>query len=167
MPGQPTQFARKSLSPLSMEPSMLRVFSIYGSVWKTLNSHKIKIIEAVHIKIHIALVSQVLFFFCETALDDGSVTGTSFSWNNLLNSSSYFESMIEPLLLGIVLGLVPITLLGLFVAAWNQYRRSGSMGGWQSIRHCSHKFFFLVQSMDQGFQGVLRWNVHKSLENFF
>ncbi len=30
--------------------------------------------------------------------------------------------MIEPLLCGIVLGLIPVT-LGLFVAAWNQYRR--------------------------------------------
>jgi cytochrome b6-f complex subunit 5 len=34
--------------------------------------------------------------------------------------------MIEPLLCGIVLGLIPVTLMGLFVAAWNQYRR-GSM----------------------------------------
>lgn len=33
------------------------------------------------------------------------------------------NSMIEPLLCGIVLGLIPVTLLGLFVAAWNQYRR--------------------------------------------
>lgn len=31
--------------------------------------------------------------------------------------------MIEPLLCGIVLGLIPVTLFGLFVAAWNQYRR--------------------------------------------
>ncbi|RZO08855.1 MAG: cytochrome b6-f complex subunit PetG [Synechococcus sp. MED-G133] len=38
--------------------------------------------------------------------------------------------MIEPLLCGIVLGLIPVTLLGLFVAAWNQYRRGGSaLGG--------------------------------------
>ena len=35
--------------------------------------------------------------------------------------------MIEPLLCGIVLGLVPITLLGLFVSAWNQYRRGSGM----------------------------------------
>ena len=34
--------------------------------------------------------------------------------------------MIEPLLCGIVLGLIPVTLMGLFVAAWNQYRRGGS-----------------------------------------
>ena len=34
------------------------------------------------------------------------------------------------LLCGIVLGLIPVTLLGLFVAAWNQYRRGGSaLGG--------------------------------------
>ena len=31
--------------------------------------------------------------------------------------------MIEPLLCGIVRGLIPVTLAGLFVAAWNQYRR--------------------------------------------
>lgn len=38
-------------------------------------------------------------------------------------------SMIEPLLCGIVLGLIPVTLLGLFVAAWNQYRRGSALGG--------------------------------------
>ena len=37
--------------------------------------------------------------------------------------------MIEPLLCGIVLGLIPVTLVGLFVAAWNQYRRSTVLGG--------------------------------------
>ena len=37
--------------------------------------------------------------------------------------------MIEPLLCGIVLGLIPVTLMGLFVAAWNQYRRGGSALG--------------------------------------
>ena len=47
----------------------------------------------------------------------------------VLNSRDFCESMIEPLLLGIVMGLVPITIFGLFVAAWNQYRRGGSMGG--------------------------------------
>jgi cytochrome b6-f complex subunit 5 len=31
--------------------------------------------------------------------------------------------MIEPILLGIVLGLIPITLGGLFFAAYKQYRR--------------------------------------------
>jgi len=41
-----------------------------------------------------------------------------------LNSDSCSSSfMIEPLLCGIVLGLIPVTLAGLFVAAWNQYRR--------------------------------------------
>ena len=39
------------------------------------------------------------------------------------------RDMIEPLLLGIVLGLIPVTLLGLFVAAWNQYRRGSALGG--------------------------------------
>jgi cytochrome b6-f complex subunit 5 len=36
--------------------------------------------------------------------------------------------MIEPLLLGIVLGMVVVTLAGLFVAAYNQYRRSNTFG---------------------------------------
>lgn len=31
--------------------------------------------------------------------------------------------MVEPLLSGIVLGLVPVTLVGLFVTAYLQYRR--------------------------------------------
>ena len=43
---------------------------------------------------------------------------------NLLKEKN---TMIEPLLCGIVLGLVPITLLGLFVSAWNQYRRGSGM----------------------------------------
>jgi cytochrome b6-f complex subunit 5 len=32
--------------------------------------------------------------------------------------------MVEPLLFGIVLGLIPITLIGLFVTAYLQYRRA-------------------------------------------
>ncbi|MBT9314352.1 cytochrome b6-f complex subunit V [Leptothoe spongobia] len=35
--------------------------------------------------------------------------------------------MIEPLLLGIVLGLIPITLAGLLVAAYMQYRRGDQL----------------------------------------
>jgi len=38
-------------------------------------------------------------------------------------------AMIEPLLCGIVLGLIPVTMLGLFVAAWNQYRRGTLLDG--------------------------------------
>ena len=45
---------------------------------------------------------------------------------NLINGR---DDMIEPLLCGIVLGLIPITLMGLFVAAWNQYRRGSALGG--------------------------------------
>jgi len=37
--------------------------------------------------------------------------------------------MIEPLLCGIVLGLSPVTLMGLFVADWNQYRRCSLLDG--------------------------------------
>ncbi|BDA39447.1 cytochrome b6-f complex subunit V [Candidatus Atelocyanobacterium thalassae] len=35
--------------------------------------------------------------------------------------------MIEPLLMGIVLGLIPITLSGLFVSAYLQYKRSNQL----------------------------------------
>jgi len=37
--------------------------------------------------------------------------------------------MVEPLLLGLVVGLVVITLIGLFVAAWLQYKRETPFGG--------------------------------------
>ncbi|MBE9076754.1 cytochrome b6-f complex subunit PetG [Romeria aff. gracilis LEGE 07310] len=35
--------------------------------------------------------------------------------------------MVEPLLAGIVLGLIPVTLAGLFVAAYMQYRRGSQL----------------------------------------
>jgi cytochrome b6-f complex subunit 5 len=35
--------------------------------------------------------------------------------------------MIEPLLFGIVLGLISVTLIGLFVAAYLQYRRGSDL----------------------------------------
>ena len=47
----------------------------------------------------------------------------------VVNTSIRRDAMIEPLLCGIVLGLIPVTLLGLFVAAWNQYRRGSALGG--------------------------------------
>jgi cytochrome b6-f complex subunit 5 len=37
-------------------------------------------------------------------------------------------TLIEPILSGIVLGLIPITLAGLFVAAYLQYRRGNQLG---------------------------------------
>ena len=45
------------------------------------------------------------------------------TWNNCALIDASASPMIEPLLCGIVLGLIPVTLMGLFVAAWNQYRR--------------------------------------------
>ncbi|MGB3695616.1 MAG: cytochrome b6-f complex subunit PetG [Spirulinaceae cyanobacterium] len=36
--------------------------------------------------------------------------------------------MIEPMLLGMVLGLVPVTLAGLFFAAYMQYKRGNDLG---------------------------------------
>ena len=38
------------------------------------------------------------------------------------------NKMIEPLLLGIVLGLIPVTLAGLFYAAYVQYKRGNQLG---------------------------------------
>ena len=39
------------------------------------------------------------------------------------HSSFRRSNVVEPLLSGIVLGLIPVTLAGLFVAAYLQYRR--------------------------------------------
>lgn len=36
--------------------------------------------------------------------------------------------MIEPLLLGIVIGLIPVTLAGLFFDAYRQYKRGNQLG---------------------------------------
>jgi len=36
--------------------------------------------------------------------------------------------VIEPLLLGLVLGLIPVTIAGLFVAAYLQYKRGDQLG---------------------------------------
>jgi len=47
----------------------------------------------------------------------------------LCRDCRHFTPMIEPLLCGIVLGLIPVTLAGLFVAAWNQYRRGSLLDG--------------------------------------
>lgn len=43
----------------------------------------------------------------------------------MLLANQYLRSrvVVEPLLSGIVLGLIPVTLAGLFVAAYLQYRR--------------------------------------------
>nr|WP_263012457.1 cytochrome b6-f complex subunit PetG [Laspinema sp. D3c] len=39
-----------------------------------------------------------------------------------------FIDVVEPLLSGIVLGLVVVTLAGLFVAAYQQYKRGNDLG---------------------------------------
>jgi cytochrome b6-f complex subunit 5 len=41
----------------------------------------------------------------------------------ILNNFIFNIFMVEPLLSGIVLGLVPVTIAGLFVTAYLQYRR--------------------------------------------
>jgi len=40
----------------------------------------------------------------------------------------FIIQMVEPLLSGIVLGLIPVTLIGLLVAAYLQYRRGNQFG---------------------------------------
>lgn len=45
----------------------------------------------------------------------------------ILNKQNIKESMIEPLLFGIVLGIIPVTIIGLFVAAYLQYRRGNQL----------------------------------------
>lgn len=57
-------------------------------------------------------------------------------WLYFLAALNYSEiikrgeiTVVEPLLSGIVLGLIPITLAGLFVAAYMQYRRGDQLGG--------------------------------------
>eukprot|EP00448_Togula_jolla_P020108 CAMPEP_0170591820 /NCGR_PEP_ID=MMETSP0224-20130122/12604_1 /TAXON_ID=285029 /ORGANISM="Togula jolla, Strain CCCM 725" /LENGTH=109 /DNA_ID=CAMNT_0010915703 /DNA_START=60 /DNA_END=389 /DNA_ORIENTATION=- len=45
-----------------------------------------------------------------------------------LGSSVSMAGLYEPLLLGICLGLFPTTLLGLFVAAWLQFKKGPTLG---------------------------------------
>lgn len=47
---------------------------------------------------------------------------------NYPSLSLYYCKMVEPLLSGIVLGLIPVTLVGLMVAAYLQYRRGNQFG---------------------------------------
>jgi len=49
--------------------------------------------------------------------------------NRVIRFASRSKIVVEPLLSGIVLGLIPITLAGLFVAAYLQYRRGNQLGG--------------------------------------
>lgn len=47
---------------------------------------------------------------------------------NQLDFKFFFKLlMVEPLLSGIVLGLIPVTLAGLFVTAYLQYRRGDQL----------------------------------------
>ena len=55
-----------------------------------------------------------------------------FDFFNISKKKIYFilnVVMVEPLLSGIVLGLVPVTIAGLFVTAYLQYRR-GDQATW-------------------------------------
>jgi cytochrome b6-f complex subunit 5 len=51
-----------------------------------------------------------------------------YNWNLFETFENPFDFiMVEPLLSGIVLGLVPVTILGLFVTAFLQFRRSDQL----------------------------------------
>ena len=67
------------------------------------------------------------FIFFSAADDEDVVTKNSPCVTIVNRKLKKCQKMIEPLLCGIVLGLVPITLLGLFVSAWNQYRRGSGI----------------------------------------
>ena len=68
------------------------------------------------------------FFNSLSTADDEDVDKKNNLYVTIVNNKlKKGKKMIEPLLCGIVLGLVPITLLGLFVSAWNQYRRGSGM----------------------------------------
>jgi cytochrome b6-f complex subunit 5 len=50
-----------------------------------------------------------------------------FNYFNERQKKESILNMVEPLLSGIVLGLIPITLAGLFVTAYLQYRRGDQL----------------------------------------
>mmetsp|Transcript_63837 Transcript_63837/g.183361 ORF Transcript_63837/g.183361 Transcript_63837/m.183361 type:complete len:112 (+) Transcript_63837:61-396(+) len=45
-----------------------------------------------------------------------------------LDSSVAVAGTVEPLMMGIVMGCVPITIFGLFVAAWLQFKKGPTLG---------------------------------------
>ena len=47
----------------------------------------------------------------------------------MFNNRNKELKMVEPLLCGIVLGLIPVTLGGLLFAAYQQYKRPTELGG--------------------------------------
>ena len=65
------------------------------------------------------------FFFCKRKKLKKKIFIFQFSKKFLFKISI----MVEPLLSGIVLGLVPVTIAGLFVTAYLQYRR-GDQATW-------------------------------------
>ena len=60
------------------------------------------------------------------------------------------KKMVEALLSGIVLGLIPITLVGLFVTAYLQYRRGDQLDLW--IIFLNSNFLKLAESRSVGFE---------------
>lgn len=73
-----------------------------------------------------------LFIFKICGYWDSRQFGLIFRYIYILPLFSPFQKiqMIEVLLFGIVLGLIPITLAGLFVTAYLQYRRGDQLDLW-------------------------------------
>jgi cytochrome b6-f complex subunit 5 len=71
------------------------------------------------------VVNELETFFYSIYFYHINFNSISFEKKNLIdiNFKSLDLFMVEPLLSGIVLGLVPVTLAGLFVTAYLQYRR--------------------------------------------
>eukprot|EP00437_Effrenium_voratum_P058729 CAMPEP_0181511122 /NCGR_PEP_ID=MMETSP1110-20121109/61254_1 /TAXON_ID=174948 /ORGANISM="Symbiodinium sp., Strain CCMP421" /LENGTH=101 /DNA_ID=CAMNT_0023640815 /DNA_START=49 /DNA_END=354 /DNA_ORIENTATION=+ len=66
-----------------------------------------------------ALTSAVVPAVAQAAVDMPEVD---------MGSSLNLSATVEALMLGIVLGTVPITMLGLFVSAWLQFKKGPTLG---------------------------------------
>ncbi len=126
IPWHPTQFTLKRASPSSAEPLSSRVSIIYllFSWWFTKNIEKQINRTPNNTK---TIFKNPLLESLSAAVDEDVDTKNSLYVTIVSKKFKIGKKMIEPLLCGIVLGLVPITLLGLFVSAWNQYRRGSGM----------------------------------------
>ena len=120
-----TIYLKKSISFLS-GTIKLKSFNniLLFSWWFTKNIEKQinKTPKAIKTNFKISLLKSL-----STAVDEDVDTKNSLYVTIVNKKFKKGKKMIEPLLCGIVLGLVPITLLGLFVSAWNQYRRGSGM----------------------------------------
>lgn len=69
--------------------------------------------------------------------------------------------MIEALPSGIVLGLIPITLAGLFVTAYSQYRRGDQLDIWSGNSH----FIYLASYFSWEVRFHCSFQLERTLDN--